>query len=74
MSEETRKQQLILLGKHLEALRKRQDLSFRKMAQRCEIDASDIRRYENGEINMSFFTLLELAKGLDIPLKELMTF
>ncbi|MFI5162362.1 MAG: helix-turn-helix domain-containing protein [Sphingobacteriales bacterium] len=66
--------QLTKFGKHLEALRKSKNLSFRKMAHNCDIEYSDIKRYEKGEINMTFLTLLELAKGLGITLKDLLDF
>lgn len=61
-------------GKHLEELRKSKNLTLRKLAQKCDIDFSDISRYEKGEINLSFMSMLELCDGLEITLKELMDF
>jgi transcriptional regulator with XRE-family HTH domain len=46
-------------GKHLEMLRKRNKLSFRKLAQRCDIDYSNLKKYEKGEINLSMLTLID---------------
>ncbi|HEY4323779.1 MAG TPA: helix-turn-helix transcriptional regulator, partial [Mucilaginibacter sp.] len=60
--------------RHLQALRKLKKLSLRKLALNCNIEHSDIKRYENGEINMTFLTLIELAKGLDVTLKELLDY
>ena len=74
MPNERHKEQLIRFGKHLEKLRKSKDLSLRKLAQKCNIEHSDIKRYENGEINLSFISILELAEGLGVSLKELMEF
>lgn len=74
MASEEQKDQLIKFGKHLAALRKSKNLSYRKLAQKCDIDFSDIKKYENGEFNMTFFTMIEFAKGLDIPLKEILDF
>ncbi|MFC0513112.1 helix-turn-helix domain-containing protein [Mucilaginibacter angelicae] len=74
MASETSKDYLIKFGHHLQALRKSKNLSFRKLAAKCDLEHSDIKRYEKGEINMTFSSLFELAKGLEIPLKELMDF
>lgn len=74
MASEDKKAYLIQFGAHLATLRKSKNLSYRKLAQNCDIDYSDIRKYEKGEINMTFLTMLEFAKGLDIPLKEILNF
>jgi len=65
---------LIRFGKRLEELRKKQNLSLRKLALHCNIDHADVKKYENGEINISLISITELAKGLNIPLNELMDF
>lgn len=74
MAGENHKEHLKRFGEHLAALRKARNLSYRKLAQVCDIDFSDIKKYENGEINMTFSSLIELSNGLNIPLKELMDF
>jgi transcriptional regulator with XRE-family HTH domain len=74
MANPTTQEHLIQFGRHLKTLRTSKNLSLRKLATKCNIDHSDIVRYENGDINMSFNTLVELAQGLDITLKELMDF
>ena len=74
MASDNQKDNLIKFGRHLQALRKSKNLSLRKLAAKCDIEHSDIVRYENGEINMTFHTLIELSTGLEIPLKELMDF
>jgi len=74
MANETSKEYLIKFGHHLQSLRKSKNLSLRKLAAKCNVEHSDIVRYEKGEINMSFNSLIELSKGLEIPLKELMDF
>lgn len=65
---------LCCTSKHLETLRKSKKLSFRKLALNCDIDHSDIKKFEKGEKNITLLTMLELAKGLGIPAKELMDF
>jgi transcriptional regulator with XRE-family HTH domain len=74
MASEIHKEHLKRFGRHLASLRKERDLSYRKLAMFCDIDFSDIRKYEEGEINMTFSSLVELSKGLNISLKELMDF
>jgi len=74
MASEKQKEHLIQFGKHLLALRKKQNLSYRKFAQNCDIDYADVKKYEKGELNMTFLTMIEFAKGLNIPLKELIDF
>ena len=74
MISEAQKETLIKFGLHLQALRKMKKLSLRKLALNCNIEHSDIKRYENGQINMTFLTIIELAKGLDVPPKDLMNF
>jgi len=65
---------LIRFGKRLEELRKQQNFSLRKLALHCNVDHADIKKYENGEINISLISITELAKGLDLPISELMNF
>lgn len=74
MVSEAHKDILIRFGKHLESLRKKQNLSLRKLALNCNIDHADVKKYENGEFNLTLITLIELAKGLGLTLKELMEF
>ncbi|MEZ2338377.1 helix-turn-helix domain-containing protein [Mucilaginibacter sp. RCC_168] len=74
MASENQKDHLIQFGKHLASLRKNKNLSYRKLAQNCDIDHADIRKYEKGEQNMTFLTMVEYAKGLGISLKDLLDF
>lgn len=74
MASENHRDLLKRFGIHLATLRKARNLSYRKLALLCDIDFADIKKYENGEINLTFFSLVELAKGLAIPIKDLMDF
>lgn len=64
----------ILFGKRLEFLRTQQDLSYRSMAERCDVDSSDISKIEKGKVDIQLKTILELAKGLNKHPKELFDF
>jgi transcriptional regulator with XRE-family HTH domain len=74
MINENDKLYLKKFGEHLAQLRMAQNLSFRKMALKCKIDHSDIKKFENGETNITLLTLAELAKGLGVEPKELLNF
>ncbi len=64
----------VIFGKHIEKLRTAQNLSYRQLAQRCDIDFSNISKIEKGEINIQLSTVLQLAKGLSVTPKELFDF
>lgn len=74
MIDENDKLYLQKFGAHLAKLRHAQKLSFRKMALKCKIDHSDIKKYENGETNITLLTLAELAKGLGVESRDLLDF
>lgn len=64
----------VLFGKQVEKFRTEKNLSYRQLAQRCEIDHSNISKIEKGEINVRLTTILELARGLEKQPKELLNF
>lgn len=65
---------LNLFGKRLKHLRLEKSLSYRQLAQNCNLDYSDISKIEKGERNVQLSTILELARGLGIQPKELFDF
>jgi transcriptional regulator with XRE-family HTH domain len=67
-----RKEILIQFGKRLSQLRKARKLSFRKLSTLCNIDYSDIKKFEKGEVNITLSTLIELSIGLEVHPKELL--
>jgi transcriptional regulator with XRE-family HTH domain len=69
-----KKQALAEFGNRLNQLRKAKKLSFRKLAILCDIDYSDIKKFEKGEVNITILTLMELSIGLDVHPKELLNF
>ena len=64
----------IEFGKQIEKLRITQKLSYRLLAQRCDVDFSNISKIEKGEINIQLGTVMELAKGLNVHPRELFDF
>lgn len=67
-------QYLLDFGSNLYSLRRAQNMSYREMAQRCNIDFSDISKIEKGKVNIQLTTVLELSKALNIKPSELFTF
>lgn len=63
-----------LLGGRIFKIRSTKGLSLREVAQNCDLDFSDIGKYEKGEINFKIQTLYELARGLGVHPKELFDF
>ena len=70
----TKEEFKILFGTQLEKLRSQKDLSLRALAQRCDIDHSDIGKIEKGKIDIQIGTVMELSKGLNVHPKELFDF
>lgn len=64
----------ILFGENLKKIRESKNLSFRKLAQRCDIDHSNLNKIEKGKINISLNTIAELSKGLSIHPRDLFDF
>lgn len=50
------------------------NLSYRQLAQKCDIDFSAISKIEKGQKSLEFETIIELAKGLDVHPRELFDF
>lgn len=63
-----------LLGMRIKQLRLEKKLSLRRLSQKCDLDYSDIGKYEKGEVNVQLSTIYELAKGLEVHPKKLFDF
>jgi len=64
----------IAFGKRVENFRKKLGLSYRQLAQKCDIDHSNISKIEKGEVDIRISTIQELAKGLEVHPRELFDF
>lgn len=64
----------IQFGKRLAALRKKKKLSFRKLSVQCDVDPSDIKKYEKGKKDLRLTTVVDLASGLGVHPSELLNF
>jgi len=60
----------VLFGKQ----RTLKKLSYRQLAQRCDLDHSDLSKMEKGERNIKLSSVLQLCIGLNIHPRELFNF
>lgn len=66
------KEALKKFGQNLRKLRDCKNLSLRDVSTNCNIDNSKISKIEQGHINITLTTLLELARGLKVDPSELL--
>jgi transcriptional regulator with XRE-family HTH domain len=71
-SKKKKKDILTKFGNNLKAIRRSKKLSYRKLATLCEVDHSDIKKYEDGKLDLRLVTIVDLAAGLDVHPKELL--
>lgn len=62
------------LGQNIARIRELAGISQAELALRCDKDKQSLNRLEKGRINPSAYYLQELAKELNVPLKELLDF
>lgn len=55
-------------------LRTKKGLSQRELSSLCDVDYGKISKLENNKANLTLTTLIELAEGLGLTLKELTNF
>lgn len=61
-------------GQKIKQLRKDQGITQAQLAYESELSRIEIARLETGTRGASFETLLALAKGFNVPLKDLLDF
>ena len=66
------KEALQKFGQNLRKIRDSKNLSLREVSLNCNIDNSKISKIEQGRINITYTTLLELANGLKVDPSELL--
>ncbi|WP_412476185.1 helix-turn-helix domain-containing protein [Flavobacterium sp. TBRC 19031] len=70
-----RKDQIKLdFGKNLTRLRNEKNLSIRALANSAGLEYSQVRRIENGQVNLALSTIIALAEGLNIEPAILLSF
>jgi len=61
-------------GKHLKQIREDKDMSLLDVSYNCDIDDSRISKIEQGKVNPTLATIIELSKGLEISPAKLIDF
>lgn len=61
----------IALGKRIIKLREEKGWSQSDLARACNKDRQAIEKLENGKVNPTLYTLLELSNALEVSLPEL---
>lgn len=69
-----KQEELIRLGSRIKELRKSKGLSQAKLGLLILKDQQSIHKVEAGEFNPTYLYLLELCKGLEISIQELLNF
>lgn len=63
---------LLKLGNNLRQIRKSKNLSQEELANKADIQRSQVARIERGEINPTITTLVIIAEVLDIEVQSLL--
>jgi len=74
MEARKKKEMLRKFGKRLSEIRIKKGLSLRELAALCDVDSSDIQKYESGLVNPTIATVGDLATGLGVAPKDLLDF
>ena len=62
------------IGQRIVDLRSKKGWSQSDLARACNKDRQAIEKLENGKVNPTMYSLLEIAKALEVELKELVSF
>jgi len=62
------------VGQRIVELRGKKGWNQSDLARACNKDRQALEKLENGKVNPTIYSLLEIAKALDVPLKELVDF
>lgn len=62
------------IGKRIVELRSKKGWSQSDLARACNKDRQAIEKLENGKVNPTIYSLLEISKALEVPLKKLVDF
>jgi len=69
---EAQKESLLVLGNRLRTIRNGMGLTLKDLGYRINKDPQSISRVERGNINPTYLYLLDVCKGLEIDITELL--
>ena len=62
------------IGKRIVELRLKKGWNQSELARLCGKDRQALEKLENGKVNPTLYTLLEISKALNVSLRDLVTF
>lgn len=62
------------IGQRIVALRSQKGWSQSDLARACDKDRQALEKLENGKVNPTLFTLLEISRALEVRIKDLVNF
>lgn len=62
------------VGQRIVDLRSQKGWSQSDLARACNKDRQALEKLENGKVNPTIYSLLEIANALEVPLKKLIDF
>ncbi len=62
------------VGQRIVELRSQKGWSQSDLARACDKDRQALEKLENGKVNPTIYSLLEIAKALEVELKDLVSF
>ena len=62
------------VGQRIVELRSQKGWSQSDLARACNKDRQALEKLENGKVNPTLYSLLEIAKALEVKLKDLINF
>ena len=62
------------IGQRIVALRSEKGWSQSDLARACNKDRQAVEKLENGKVNPTIYSLLEISKALEVPLEDLVSF
>ena len=62
------------VGQRIVELRSQKGWSQSDLARACDKDRQALEKLENGKVNPTIYSLLEIAKALEVSLKDLVDF
>lgn len=62
------------VGERIKTIRLKRGFTQKQLAERCKIDAANLRKYESGRQNPKMQTLEKIATALNVPLANLIVY
>lgn len=69
---DTQKELLKALGKRIKDIRTEKDLTLKEIAHKIDKDPQSVHRLEIGGVNPSYLYLLDICRGLDVDIADLL--